>query len=293
MSDAPPEAGSQGPHYGVADDALLDLPTVYREGLFADHVALVSGAGTGIGKATAVLFARLGARVALCGRKEDKLAVTAGLVERAGSKAIVVPTNIRDVDGVAALFDAALAEFGRLDVVVNNAGGQFPQPSIEMSQKGWNAVIDTNLNGTWNMVQRGAQVLREGGGGSIVNIVVPQRGMYGVAHTVAARAAVESLTRNVAVEWAQYRIRVNCVSPGPISTEGMNVYPPEAQAVMRASNPLFAFGDVQDVAQACVYLAAPSGKFITGETLIVDGGLHQWGELWLAGKPRYLEEGPK
>ncbi len=281
------------PRYGYTDEELLTLPTVYRDGLFAGKVALVSGAGTGLGKATALLLARLGAVVAICGRKAEKLEATAALVSAVGSESLAQATNIRDPEQVDALFDAALDRFGRVDYVVNNAGGQFPQPSLEIPLKGWNAVIDTNLNGTWHMMQRAARAMAEQPeGGAIVNIVVPQRGMFQVAHTVAARAAVESLTRNLAVEWAPHKIRVNAVQPGPISTEGMNVYPPEAQAAMRASNPLFAFGDVQDVAEACVYLLAPSAKFITGEIVIVDGGLRLWGELWLAGKPGYFRKGP-
>lgn len=280
--------------YGVPDDELLSLPTVFRDGILDGRVALISGAGTGIGKATACLFARLGAKLVLCGRQEEKLAVTAALIERAGSVAQIVPTNIRDSDHVEALFAAVVERFGHLDVLVNNAGGQFPKESIDLSPRGWNAVIDTNLNGTWAMTQRAAQCFRDAKrAGVIINIVVPQRGMYGVAHTVAARAAVESLTKNLSVEWAQYDIRLNCVSPGPINTEGMNVYPPEAQAAMRSSNPLFAFGDVQDVAEACVYLSAASGKFVTGEVLVVDGGLQNWGELWLAGKPAYHRDGPQ
>lgn len=277
--------------YGVPDDELPTLPTVFRDGILEGQVAIVSGAGTGIGKAIACLFARLGASVAVCGRTAEKLEKTAAVLEGVGAKALVVPVNIREVDRVTALFDEVHREFGRVDVVVNNAGGQFPQPAIDFSPKGWRAVIDTNLNGTWYMMQVAAQHWRERGApGSIVNIVAPYvRGMYGAAHTVASRAAVAHLARNVAVEWAPYRIRVNCVLPGPISTEGMNVYPPEAQAAMTRGNPMLAFGDVQDIAEACVYVTARSGKFITGEVLVVDGGQQLWGELWLAGKPEYFE----
>jgi citronellol/citronellal dehydrogenase len=288
--------------YGVSDEELVALPTVFRDGILHGQVALVSGAGTGIGKATACLFARLGGSVAVCGRTEAKLEKTAALLAGLGARVLAVPVNIREPEQVTALFDAVYGEFGRLDILVNNAGGQFPQPAIDFSPKGWRAVVDTNLNGTWYMMQTAAQRWRDRDApGSIVNIVAPYlRGMYGVAHTVASRAAVAHLARNVAVEWAPYRIRVNCVLPGPISTEGMNVYPPEAQAAMTRGNPMLSFGDVQDIAEACVYLCARSGKFITGEVLVVDGGQQLWGELWLAGKPEYFErnaagapEGPR
>ncbi len=277
--------------FGVPDERLLELPTVYRDGLFDDRAVLVSGAGTGIGKAIACLFARLGARVALCGRNEEKLATTAGLLDRLDCAYRVVPTNIRAPEEVDHLFETIESEGFGLDIVVNNAGGQYPQASIDLSDKGWRAVVDTNLNGTWTMMQRAARFWqRNERPGSIANIIAPhRRGMFHLAHTVAARAGVAHLSRNLAVEWAPFGIRVNCVLPGPIDTEGMNVYPPEAQAALTRSNPMQRLGDVQDIAQACVYLAADSGKFVTGETLVVDGGHQLWGELWMAGRPDYFE----
>jgi citronellol/citronellal dehydrogenase len=140
-------------------------------------------------------------------------------------------------------------------------------------------------------MQAAARAWRDAGrGGTIVNIVaVVERGMPGVAHTCAARAGIIHLTRTVAVEWAPLRIRVNCVAPGAIETEGMAVYPPEARAAFPRSNPMLRMGDPWDVAEACVYLAGPSGQFVTGETLTVDGGGRLWGELWTAGKPAYFE----
>lgn len=275
--------------FGVPDEALLELETVYREDLFAGRTVLVTGAGTGIGKGISVLFGRLGARVVLASRSEANLATTAGLLDRVGAEHRIHPTNIRHPEEVDTLF-GLLEETGALpDVVINNAGGQFPQSSAALSDKGWRAVIDTNLNGTWTVMQRAARLWqRARTPGAIVNIVAPhRRGMYGVAHTVAARAAIDHVSRNVAVEWAPDRIRVNCVLPGPIDTEGMNAYPPEAQARMAKTNPMMRLGDVQDIAQACVYLAADSGKFITGETLVVDGGHQHWGEIWLTEEPEH------
>lgn len=286
MSEPRPED-----RFKLSDDDIFNLPTVYREDLFRGQVALVTGAGTGIGKATASLFARLGASVVISGRTEEKLERTAAMIERAGSKSTVVAMNIRDPEQVNELYERAYDAFGQVDFVVNNAGGQFPQDAIDFSVKGWNAVVDTNLNGTWYMMQRAAQCWRDRErAGAIVNIVAPyQRGMPGVTHTVAARAGVVYASRNVALEWAPLSIRVNCIVPGPILTEGMNVYPEEAFEGLKRSNLMMRHGDVQDIAEACVYLSAPTGKFITGETLTVDGGYQIWGEMYLAGQPEYFK----
>ena len=286
------ERGASPPPTTVSDEALLALPTVFRPDLFAGRTVLVSGAGTGIGKAIACLFARLGARLVVCGRSPEKLAATARLLERIGSTCLAQPTNIREPEQIDALFARIEAEGFDLDILVNNAGGQFPQASIDLSDKGWRAVVDTNLNGSWTMMQRAARFWqRRQTGGSIINIVAPyRRGMYGLAHTVAARAAVAHLAQNLAVEWAPAGIRVNCVLPGPIATEGLAVYSDEARAALAKSNPMHRLGDVQDVAEACAYLAAPSGKFITGEILVVDGGHQLQGELWMAGRPAYYAD---
>jgi citronellol/citronellal dehydrogenase len=269
---------------------LWAAPTVYRPDLFAGEVALVSGGGSGLGRAIALLFARLGASVVICGRTPDKLARVAEFAQARGARMLAVPANVREPEQVAALFERVQSEFGRLDHVVNNAGGQFPQAAIDMAPKGWAAVVNNNLNGTWYMMQRAAQGWRDQGrGGSIVNvIVVTDRGMPGVAHTVAARAGIIGATRTVAVEWAPLNIRVNCLAPGLIATEGLDVYPPEARQEFPNANPMRRTGTPMEIAQACVYLSAPSGSFVTGEVLTVDGGGRLWGELWTAGRPDYF-----
>jgi citronellol/citronellal dehydrogenase len=277
--------------FGLDDEALLALKLNFAPGLFDGQVVLVSGAGSGLGKAIAIQFARLGARVAICGRRIERLEATAGTIRRTGAACSVHAMTIRDPAQVEALVAEIHDRHGRLDVLVNNAGGQFPQAAIDFTTKGWNAVIDTNLNGPWYMMQAAARRWREtGAAGSIVNIVaVVWRGMPGVAHTSAARAGVIFLSKTLGVEWAPFGIRVNCVAPGVIATEGMNVYPDEARATFDRSNPMKRFGDVQDVADACCYLAGPTGKFITGETITVDGGHQLWGEQWTAGKPDYFK----
>ena len=276
--------------FGLGDDELVALPTVFAPGLLTGRVALVSGAGSGLGKAIAVLFARLGATLAICGRDGAKLDRAAALLRGLGAAVSCHAMTIRDPDAVAALIDAVDQRHGRLDILVNNAGGQFPQAAIDYSVKGWNAVIDTNLNGTWHMMQAAARRWRDAGQpGCIVNIVADiWRGMPGIAHTCAARAGVIYLSKSVAVEWAPLDIRVNCVAPGCVETTAFALYPPEGSATFPESNPQRHAGDVQDIAEACVYLAASSGKFITGEVLTVDGGQQLWGDPWPTGRPEYF-----
>lgn len=273
----------------VLSEQVWTAPTVYRDDVFAGQVALVSGGGTGIGRAIALLLTRLGAQVVICGRTIEKLQRTVDFAESKGKKMLALTTNIREPDQVAALYDRVHAEYGRLDLVVNNAGGQFPQAAIDFAPKGWNAVVNNNLNGTWYMMQRAAQYWRDQGKpGSIVNIVaVIERGMPGVAHTVAARAGIVGATRTVAIEWAPLGIRVNCVAPGLTATEGLGVYPPEAVKEFPKANLMKRPATAMEIAEAVVYVGGPSGSFITGDTLTVDGGGRLWGELWTAGRPDY------
>ena len=277
---------------GPTDDELAIEPTVFAPDALNNQVFVVSGGAGGIGRAVAWLFARLGAHVALVGRDKSKLdALVAGLASRK-LKASAHLADIRDADAVNALFESVFTTNDRLDGLINSAGGQFPQQAIDFSVKGWNAVIDTNLNGTWYMMQAAAQRWRDRKQkGSIVNIVVvTTHGVYGIAHSIAARSGVIGLTRAVAVEWAPLHIRVNCVAPGVIESKGWDVYTEEARATYPRSNPMMRAGSPWDIAQACVYLSAASGKFITGETLTVDGGGQLWGETWTIEKPRYFVE---
>ena len=274
----------------ITEDDLWTAETVYRPNLFAGRVALVSGAGSGLGRAIAFLFARLGAKVAICGRTLEKIRRVADFANARGAHMLAVQANIGEPEQVAALFGRVEAELGPLDILVNNAGGQFPQPAIDFSIKGFDRVIDNNLKGTWYMMQLAAQHWRDQNRrGVITNIVVvTDRGMPGVAHTVAARAGVIGLTRTVAVEWAPLGIRVNCIAPGLIGTEGLAVYPPAAFKEFPKANPMKHWGTPMDIAEGCCYLAAPSGKYITGEVMTIDGGGRLWGELWTAGRPEYF-----
>jgi citronellol/citronellal dehydrogenase len=268
---------------------LWNTETVYRSDLFKGKVALVSGGGSGIGRASALLFARLGATVVICGRTLEKLEKVVAFAQSKGADMTAMTVNVREPEAVDALYKQIHEKFGRLDYVVNNAGGQFPQSAIDYAPKGWMAVINNNLNGTWFMMQRAAQYWREQKTpGSIVNIVVViERGMPGVAHTVAARAGIIGASRTVAVEWAPLGVRVNCVAPGLTATEGLDVYPPEAVKEFPLANPLKRPGTPMEIAESVIYLSASSGSFITGEVLTVDGGGKLWGELWTAGRPDY------
>jgi len=278
--------------WGMTDAELAAAPLSFRDDLLQGQICLVSGGGSGMGRAIAYVLTRLGAEVVVCGRRAEKLEETAaGIATHLGKTIMTQSMTIRDPLQVDALFDAVFARFGRIDALVNSAGGQFPQAAIDFSVKGWNAVIDTNLNGTWYMMQAAARRWRDRQQpGSIVNIVaVISRGNPQVAHTCAARAGVIYLSKTLAVEWAPLKIRVNCVAPGSIATDGLNVYPREAAEAFALSNPMKRLGDVMDIAESVVYLTAPSGKFITGELLTVDGGRQNWGEDWPGGIPEYFQ----
>jgi citronellol/citronellal dehydrogenase len=277
--------------WGLTDDELATWPLAFRDDALAGQVCVVSGGGSGMGRAIAYVLTRLGAQVVICGRRAEKLEETAaGIDRRLGKTVMTRAMTIREPEQVQALFAETWERFGRLDVLVNSAGGQFPQAAIDFSVKGWNAVVDTNLNGTWYMMQSAAQQWRDhSSAGCIVNIVaVINRGMPQVAHTAAARAGVIYLSKTLSIEWAPLGIRINCVAPGSIATDGLNVYPREAAEAFAISNPMKRLGDVMDIAQAVVYLAAPTGKFITGEVVAVDGGRQNWGEDWPGGIPDYF-----
>lgn len=278
------------PTFGFSRVQLRDQPMVFADGLFAGKTAVVTGAGGGLGLAIATLFARLGANLAINGRNYEKLNDAAAFLRSFGGRVLATPMTIRDPSQVEAFTSSVYEVFGGLDILVNNAGGQYPQAAIDFTPKGWNAVIDTNLNGTWWAMQAAARAWAKAQkGGVIVSIVADVwRGMPGIAHTCAARAGVIYLSKTVAVEWAPLGIRVNCVAPGCCESTGFSNYPPDGSATFAESNPMRHAGDEWDVAEAVAYLAAPSGKFVTGEILNVDGGQQLWGDPWPTGRPEYF-----
>lgn len=277
--------------FGASDEDLFSRQTVYRDDLFKDQVVVVSGGGSGLGRAMAALFGRLGARIIICGRDQAKLDVAKALFEAKGITCVAHAMSIRDVDAVDGFFDRVFADEGKIDVLINNAGGQFPQAAMDLSPNGWRAVVDTNLNGSWNMMQTVAKRWRDRKTpGNVVNIVADiWRGMPQMAHTAAARAGVIYASKTVAVEWAQYDIRVNCLAPGCCESSAFSRYPAEGAESFEQSNPMLRAGDEWDIAEGAVYLASPAGKFVTGETLTIDGGQQLWGDPWPGGRPTWAE----
>lgn len=254
--------------------------SIFRADLFKDQVIVVTGGGTGIGRAIAHELASLGATVALGSRDASKPERVKAEIEAAGGKAIAGPCNIRDRDSVAEFTKLVLAEAGKIDGLVNNGGGQFVMPAHMISPKGWNAVLDTNLTGTWNMTQTVMTEWMQDHGGAIVNITMEnRRGYPGMAHSGAARAGVENLTKTLAIEWSRFGIRVNCIAPGTINSSGLENYPPEIQAELpkyALSVPAKRLGSESEIASLTTFLLSAGANYMTGETIWVDGGYSLW-----------------
>jgi NAD(P)-dependent dehydrogenase (short-subunit alcohol dehydrogenase family) len=257
--------------------------SVFRSDLFAGKVAVVTGGGSGIGKAIARELIELGARVVIAARKEPRLLETAAEI---GTEDQVATTlcNIRDEEQVRAMLQFTLDRFGAIDFLVNNAGGQFPSPAALVRTKGWNAVIETNLTGTFLCCREVFGLWMEEHGGVIVNIIADMfRGFPGMVHTGAARAGVDNITKTLAVEWAHRGIRINSVAPGTIHSSGIETYDPAFQEVfysMANNIPAQRLGTEEEVSAAVMFLLSPAAAFVTGETMRVDGGGSLWRLNW-------------
>ena len=232
-------------------------------------VALVTGGGTGIGRATALELGRNGAKVVICGRREEPLAATA---DELSGDSLVVPADIREEpDHVV---DKALEAFGRIDVLVNNAGGQFTAPAEEISAKGWRAVHRLTVDATWQLTREVAvrSMIPNKHGVIFFNGFSPRRGLPGYAHAAAARAALESLTATLAAEWSRHNIRTIFLALGSIHTEALEAYGDDLEQ-LAAEVPLGRLGRPEEVAAVTAFLASPAAGYITGTTITIDGGL--------------------
>jgi citronellol/citronellal dehydrogenase len=250
-----------------------------RDDANTGRVALVTGGGTGIGRATALELARTDARVAVCGRRQEPLEATRAAVEAAGGECLAVPTDVREPEQVDSLLDAVLERFGQIDVLVNNAGGQFTARAEDISPNGWRAVHRLNVDAVWYLTRAVAtRSMIPGGGGLVVFVgLSPRRALPGMAHASAARAAVENLGRTLAVEWGRHGIRTVTVTPGVIRTEGLDGYGEEAIAEWEREVPLGRLGAPEEVAAVIAFLASPGGAYVSGATVLVDGGTDAMG----------------
>ena len=265
-------------------------PSIFRPGLLDGQVAIVTGGGTGIGFGIAELLTGLGAHAVLASRKREHLEPAAERLRQAGGSASVAAVDVRDPEQVKRMVGEVHAERGRIDLLVNNAAGNFYAPSESLSPNAWRSVVEIDLFGTFYCAQAVMPVMREQrGGGRIVSIsmTLHYRGWPQMAHATAAKAGVDALTRTLAVEWAPHDIRVNAIAPGPIPTEGVRkaFTPPAAGgvadlfAVERAMGdyaqrtiPLRRWGTPRDVANMVAFLASPAGDWITGAIFVIDGG---------------------
>ncbi|MCW5828395.1 MAG: SDR family oxidoreductase [Deltaproteobacteria bacterium] len=267
---------------------------IYRDDLLEGKKAIVTGGGTGIGAAITAELAALGCEVFICSRKQENVEPAAREIREAVGKHPVHwgLCDIRKHEEVDRVVDEALQKMGRIDFLVNNAGGQFPSPAAAYTDNGWNAVIGNNLTGPWYFTQSTAKkaLFRQNGGKVIFITADCHRGMPGLAHTSAARAGAQNLAMTLAIEWASFNIKVNCVAPGTVFSTGMRVYPKDVVFTTARHIPLKRLGSVEEIAQAVTYLLSPAGDWITGETLKIDGGAHLWGDRWPIPDPKDFEK---
>ena len=252
-----------------------NFQSVFRDGLFSGQAGIVTGAGSGIGRCTAHELAALGARVALVGRRMEKLEVVAREIADAGGSARAYPADIREEERVREVVGAALGDFGRLDFLVNNAGGQFFAPLETISAKGWDSVVRTNLHGGFLMAREAYVQWMKAHGGAIVNMIADMwNGMPLLGHSGAARAGMLNVTETAALEWAP--VRVNAVAPGWIASSGLDQYPTEMRERFKSlprKVPLGRLGTESEVSAAIVFLLSPAAAFISGSCVRIDGAV--------------------
>lgn len=265
---------------------------IFRDSLLEGRVCVVTGAGTGLGRAAAIELAALGATVIVCGRRVEPLVETCELIEQAGGRAWHASVDVRDESAVDGFVDDVLERYERIDVLVNNAGGQFLAPAESITPKGFQSVVDLNVMGTWNMTHAVAtKAMVPQSGGKILNVTgSPHNGQPGLAHSCAARAAVENLTRTLSIEWARFGITLTAVAAGHFDTEVVHTkYPPEVSEQLRSWVPLGRLGNVSEWAWLVAFLASPAGEYFSGNVITLDGARDNWFGAWPP--PGLLQDG--
>jgi citronellol/citronellal dehydrogenase len=256
---------------------------IFREGLLDGLFCVVSGAGSGLGRATVLELTGLGATVVGCGRREEPLAETAELAAHLPGSFEREAMDIRDEEAVERLFDGVLERHGRLDVLVNNAGGQFMGPAEAITPKGFRTVIELNVQGTWLMTHAAATKAfipqREG---KVLSVTLsPHNGMPGMVHSGAARAAVENMMRTLAIEWSRFNVKLCALAAGQFGTETLRTkYPKVVVDNVARSVPLGRIGEPEEMAWLVAYLASPAGDFFSGTTITIDGARDDWAGPW-------------
>jgi NAD(P)-dependent dehydrogenase (short-subunit alcohol dehydrogenase family) len=254
-----------------------------QPGTLAGKTAIVTGGGTGMGHAIALELGRLGAAVVVASRREEVIAKAAAEIESAGGRAAGIPVDVRDPERVQRLVDETVRRFGGVDILINNAAGNFPVRALDLSPNGWRAVVEIVLNGTWFCSQAAAKAMIAGNrAGSIVNMIATYawHGQPGTVHSAAAKAGVLALTQSLAVEWSPQRIRCNAIASGAIAeTGGAEILfgDPERAERLRRSIPAQRFGTVQEIANVAAFLASDYSDYVNGACITVDGA------RWLAG----------
>jgi citronellol/citronellal dehydrogenase len=272
---------------------------IFAPGLLEGQVCVVSGAGTGLGKATALELARLGATVVGCGRRAEPLEALVAEVEELGGRAESESMDIRDEEAVDRLVDGVLERHGRLDVLVNNAGGQFLSPAEAISPKGFRTVIELNVTGTWLMTHAAAtKAFIPQRRGKVVSVTLsPHNGMPGMVHSGAGRAAVENMMRTLSIEWARFGVTLVALAAGQFDTETMRTkYPKEVVEAVPGTVPLGRLGTEEEMAWLVAYLASPAGDFFSGTVITLDGARDNWFGSWPPGgrdEPPAEERRPK